>query len=133
MSNRPLSPHLSIYKPQITSVLSIMHRASGFFLYLGLLILSWHIISEAFSNLLISELYLSISVRFFSSFIGKMALIIWMMAFYYHFCNGIRHLIWDMGRGFSIDSVKISGVIVIISSLGLSIFSWFYALHNLIN
>jgi len=130
--DRPLSPHLSIYKPQISSVLSIMHRFSGFFLYIGLLILSWYIIFAIFNSNIIASSYLSITSFVFKSCIGKIALFAWNLALFYHFYNGIRHLFWDTGIGFSKQSVVSSGILVIILAFVSAIFSWFYGFNSLI-
>ena len=74
LKSRPISPHLTIYKPQITSILSISHRISGFFLYLGLLFLSWFIIFSNFQEFFISEYYISFFNFFFANILGKTAL-----------------------------------------------------------
>jgi succinate dehydrogenase / fumarate reductase cytochrome b subunit len=132
-SNRPLSPHLSIYKPQITSMLSILHRMTGAFLYVGLVLFSWFLISSKFQDsgilLSYSESYKSI----FTSSFGRVVVFLWSLAFFYHFCNGIRHLFWDAGYGFSLKAVNITGITVIIVSLFLTVFSWIYSLSNLIS
>ncbi len=91
---RPLSPHLQIYKPQSSSVLSILHRITGVFLSLGSLLLAVWIFAAAYDE----RLYDSLG-GFFRSLIGTLALIAWSGAFYYHLCNGIRHLFWDAGKG----------------------------------
>ncbi|MBL6621951.1 MAG: succinate dehydrogenase, cytochrome b556 subunit [Rickettsiales bacterium] len=132
LKSRPISPHLTIYKPQITSILSISHRISGFFLYLGLLFLSWFIIFSNFQEFFISEYYISFFNFFFANILGKTALLFWVLAFYYHFCNGIRHLFWDIGKGYEIKSVKISGLIVIAASLLLSFASYYYGVIKLV-
>lgn len=132
MSSRPLSPHLSIYKPQITSVLSITHRLSGLFIFIGMLYISWLIIFSNYSDLLFAEKFVSFNSMLFSNWFGKLAIFAWNFAFCYHFCNGIRHLIWDTGRGFSICAVKRSGLLVILASTVLSLVIWNYAISNLI-
>ena len=121
---RALSPHLTIYKPQITSMLSIMHRASGAFLYLGLLLFSWFLISSKFTDTSILQCYNGLYISFFGSIFGKILAFLWTLAFFYHFCNGIRHLFWDAGKGLSLKSVTITGIIVILSSIFLSLFVW---------
>lgn len=131
MSNRPLSPHLSIYKPQITSVLSITHRLTGLFLFVGLFYLSWLIIFNNFSSLIFAEAILRFNAYLFSTIIGKAFLFSWALALYYHLCNGIRHLCWDVGYGFSIKAVKLSGLLVIFAALIMTFATWYLALSNL--
>lgn len=120
-SKRPLSPHLTIYKPQITSVLSISHRLTGLALFVGTLILAWWIILSIYGNCdCINQIITSTLVRFF--------LVLWTLALYYHLLNGIRHLFWDMGKGFEIETVNKSGILVILGAVGLTLSSWFYVL-----
>lgn len=126
LSNKPLSPHLTIYNPQISSVLSISHRLSGFFLYFGLLLLSWVIIFSTFKDLLIANHFLLATKYVFSSLIGKIIIFLWVLALNYHFLNGIRHLIWDKGLGFSIESVKKSGVLIIFLAVFFTLLSWLF-------
>ena len=124
--SRPLSPHISIYRPQITSVLSILHRITGVALYVGLAVLIVFLGVVAYfpanytmlHNLLISVL-------------GKLFLFGWTLAFYFHFFNGIRHLFWDMGKGFDIPIVNKTGWAVLIFSVLASVASWAVAYHNM--
>ncbi|MBT5827929.1 MAG: succinate dehydrogenase, cytochrome b556 subunit [Alphaproteobacteria bacterium] len=129
---RPLSPHLSIYKPQISSVLSILHRLTGFFLYLGLLLASWNIIFMSIDAGKISAYFVGISTLFISSIVGKLVLFAWVFSLYYHFSNGIRHLLWDTGRGFAIRSVQITGIIVVLASFALTLFTWFNGMSTIL-
>ena len=114
-NTRPLSPHLQVYRPQLTSVLSISHRASGVFLSAGALVLSLLIFALAFD----APLYETVR-GLFNTTIGQGALCLWTFAFFYHFSNGIRHLFWDMGKGFSLPNVYISGYAVLASALVLT-------------
>ena len=112
----PISPHLQIYKPQITSVLSITHRITGFFLSLTLpLLLLW-----LFCIFLGSSVYSSFII-FFSYLPLKLILIPITYAFSYHMLNGIRHLIWDCGYGFSLRFSSISGVLIVTLSILITI------------
>ena len=115
----PLSPHLQIYRWHISSLLSITHRISGIINLLALILIFFWLIVLSFgeSNY---ELFLLI----INSFFGKFILIgfIWSMSF--HLLSGIRHLVWDLGYGFEIKTANISGIIVIISSLVLTIVFW---------
>jgi len=119
---RPLSPHLQIYKPQLTSVLSILHRLTGIALSLGTIPLTLWIITltrgEADYNCL---------VNFFGSWFGQFLLFGWTYCFFYHLANGIRHLFWDAGYGFDLKSVYTSGWFVVIISIALSSATWIYA------
>ena len=121
-SKNPLSPHLQIYRWHISSLLSITHRVSGVINLIALiLIFFWLVVlSLGQSNY---ELFLLI----INSFFGKFILIgfAWSMSF--HLLSGIRHLIWDIGYGFEIKTANISGIIVIISSLFLTIIFWLLA------
>lgn len=122
---RPLSPHLSIYRKQITSVLSIMHRITGVALYagLGLLIVFLGVVSYY-------PTYYTQLHQCLTSVFGKIALFGWTLAFYFHFFNGIRHLFWDMGKGFDIPSVNKTGWAAIVFAVLASLLSWVVAYHN---
>jgi succinate dehydrogenase / fumarate reductase cytochrome b subunit len=113
--SRPLSPHLQIYKPQITSILSIFHRLTGISLSIGSFIIVAWIVS------------LSMGVESYSYFISIVdnwfiQTIIFGFAFalFYHFSNGIRHLFWDAGLGFELKSVYVSGSIVVLNAIILT-------------
>lgn len=113
---RPLSPHLQVYKPQLTSILSILHRATGVFLSLGLVVFVYWLLALAGNPALADKI-----ISFFQSFIGGLALFAWVFAFCYHFCNGIRHLFWDVGKGFDIPTVYRSGAIMLTASVLLTV------------
>ncbi len=106
---RPLSPHLQIYKPQLTSVLSIFHRASGAYLSLGIIALSLWIISLGATQACFDAM-----ASFYGSIIGQLLFASWVVAFFYHFANGIRHLVWDAGYGFDIPVVNKGGWAVLL-------------------
>ncbi|MGH1426641.1 MAG: succinate dehydrogenase, cytochrome b556 subunit [Arenicella sp.] len=119
---RPLSPHLSIYKPQITSILSIFHRASGVFLSIGIpLIIYW---LYALSG---GPAAYEVASSFFSNILVKIGLFFWTAAFYYHLCNGIRHLFWDMGKGFDLQHLRTSGIAVLVVAAILTLATWLIA------
>jgi len=121
-SKNPLSPHLQIYRWHISSLLSITHRISGVINLLALISIFFWLIVLSFgeSNY---ELFLLI----INSFFGKFILIgfTWSMSF--HILSGIRHLVWDLGYGFEIKTANISGIILIICSLVLTIIFWLFA------
>ena len=105
---RPLSPHLQIYKPQLTSFLSILHRATGFALSVGSLALVFWIVSLAKGGDSLVMVH-----SFWSSIFGKLFLLGWLFCFVYHFYNGIRHLFWDVNLLLDIDGVYKSGWAVV--------------------
>jgi len=116
LESRPLSPHLQVYKAQITSVLSISHRISGVFLSLGLLTMSFFILLLALGK---DSFFLWI--LFSTSFVGEVILFSWVFALSFHMFNGIRHLFWDYGIGLSITISKWTGIIVCFASVITSI------------
>jgi len=118
-SKNPLSPHLQIYRWQISSLLSINHRITGILNLLGLIFISAWISSAGIGENLFE--YFSV---FLKSFIGKFILIGFTWSISYHLLSGIRHFFWDLGYGYEIKTVNISGVIVIVSSLLLTVFLW---------
>jgi succinate dehydrogenase / fumarate reductase, cytochrome b subunit len=117
--NRPTSPHLTIYKPQITSVLSITHRMTGVALFFGTpLLVGWlYVVAYAPAH------YVKLH-ECLASDAGKALLFGWTLAFYYHLANGIRHLFWDLGKGFTIPQVNRSGWAVLIFTLLMTMFTW---------
>jgi succinate dehydrogenase / fumarate reductase cytochrome b subunit len=121
--NRPTSPHLSIYKPQITSVLSITHRMSGIALYAGALAMVAWLSLAAYAPAHYAKWYVCAS-----SWGGRLLLLGWMLAFYFHLANGIRHLFWDMGRGYSLPAANRSGWMVILFTLAATAGSVTYVL-----
>lgn len=116
---RPLSPHLTIYRPQITSVLSITHRITGIGLTIGILPLTLWLYAIAYDASLFESLQ-----HFFTGFIGRLLLIGWTLAFYYHLGNGLRHLNWDIGRGFALPDVTASGQLVLVFTVAMTVFTW---------
>ena len=121
-SKNPLSPHLQIYRWHISSLLSITHRITGILNFFGLIFISVWISSAGISENLFE--YFSI---FLKSFIGKFILIGFTWSMIFHVLSGIRHLFWDLGYGFEIKTANISGIIVIISSLVLTVIFWLLA------
>lgn len=111
-AKRPLSPHLQVYKPQLTSVLSITHRGTGVFLIIGALFLTCWLVAVVRGP----AAYASLQV-FISAWYGQILLYAWLFALYYHLCNGIRHLCWDMGYGLDLKTTYTSGYAVIAVSV----------------
>ena len=125
-NRRPMSPHLSIYKPQISTVLSIGHRISGFGLFVMLLFLGWFFTLWVFSDF--DDIYSEI----FDYKIIKVLLMLTSYGYFYHLCTGIRHLFWDMGLGFSIKAIDIGGYIAVITSLVFTIVFWYMILAEVL-
>src|SRR5690349_3272487 len=98
-NNRPTSPHLGIYRLQISSVLSIFHRLSGMALFFGSSVIAWWFILWVFNKFDPCYLYIT------KYWLFKLALFTLSFAGFYHLSTGIRHLMWDMGCGFSIKSI----------------------------
>ena len=120
-SKNPLSPHLQIYRWQVSSLVSITHRISGIINLLALiLIFFWLLV------LSLGESYYELFLLIINGFVGKFILIGFTWSMFFHLLSGIRHLAWDLGYGFEVKTANISGVIVIISSLALTIISWLF-------
>ncbi|MCG8493649.1 MAG: succinate dehydrogenase, cytochrome b556 subunit [Sneathiellales bacterium] len=119
---RPISPHLGIYKPQITMVTSITHRITGVALGVGTLLLTWWLIAAATGP----EAFETVNA-FISSWFGRLVLFGFTWALFYHLCNGIRHLFWDAGKGFELPVMRKTGMAAIISSVVLTVLTWVIA------
>jgi len=122
---RPLSPHLQIYRWQLTSVLSILHRASGIALAAGTILLVWWLGAAADGP----EAYAGVQA-FLGSWIGRILLFGWSLAFFYHLCNGLRHLWWDSGRGFELRQVYVGGWTVVAATIVLTAMAWILGLSH---
>jgi succinate dehydrogenase cytochrome b subunit len=123
MSSRPLSPHLQIYRPQLTSLLSITHRGTGIFLSVGVLVLSYWLLAIAGG-----EASYAAARECLATIPARLLLGLWSFSFYLHLCNGIRHLFWDVGLGFELKTVYASGYAVIAASLLMTALTWGYIL-----
>lgn len=119
---RPLSPHLQIYRPQVTSVLSITHRLTGVVLAFAALLLTYWLASAAYGPESFAR-----AQAVMESWFGRLVLFGFTFSLFYHLCNGIRHLGWDLGWGFELVKLRITGVVVIIASMGLTVLSWMLA------
>jgi succinate dehydrogenase / fumarate reductase, cytochrome b subunit len=117
--SKPLSPHLQIYRPQLTSMLSITHRATGVALSVGTVILLYWLVSVAGG----AEVYAQ-AQRNLGCWVVRLALIGWTWAFFFHLCNGLRHLGWDAGFGFDLKTAYRTGYAVIIASLVMTALIW---------
>ena len=125
IDSRQLSPHLQIYKPEITSVLSILHRITGITLSVGSLLLVLWIFT-----LSLGKIYYEYFLMFSQSWIGIFILIGFTFAINYHLSNGIRHLFWDFGHGFELVTVYKSGFTVVLSAIILTAVIWIMILFN---
>ena len=119
--NRPLSPHLQVYRPQLTSIMSIMHRATGIALAAGTLLLVWWLIAAATGERAFDNVQ-----AFNGSGVGKLLLFGWSYALFYHLCNGIRHLLWDTGKGFELAAAYRNGWLVVVVSFALTVTAWIW-------
>jgi len=115
-ADRPLSPHLQIYKPQLTSVLSVSHRATGLALSVGTLLLTWWLLAAASGP----EAYLH-AQAFLGSWFGVLLLAGWAYSLFFHLCNGVRHLLWDTGYGLDIATTYMTGWVVVAASACLTL------------
>jgi succinate dehydrogenase / fumarate reductase, cytochrome b subunit len=116
---RPLSPHLQVYRWQLTSVMSILHRMTGVALAIGTLVLVYWLIAAA-----VGPGAFATAQEFIGSILGRTLLFGWTVALFYHLCNGIRHLFWDAGRGFELRTAYASGWAVVIVTAALSVIAW---------
>ena len=119
MSNRPLSPHLSIYRWPITMVLSILHRATGIAMSIGLLVFAAWLLNAAQGPE--SHQYFR---ALMSGLVGRILLIGWTFAFFLHLGNGVRHLFWDTGRGLEKHQANRSAWFVLVASAGVTLLFW---------
>ncbi|OQY56639.1 MAG: succinate dehydrogenase, cytochrome b556 subunit [Candidatus Parabeggiatoa sp. nov. 2] len=119
---RPLSPHLQIYQPQLTSMMSILHRATGVFLSVGILVLAYWLIAAADGT----ETYQQ-AQSLLGSWLGLLLLFGWSFSLFYHLCNGIRHLFWDAGLGMDIKTAYATGKVVWVATIILTALAWVLA------
>lgn len=113
---RPLSPHLQVYRPQITSVLSILHRATGVGLFPGMVAVVWWMLAAA-----AGEVYFAWVDGILTSPVGTLIMLGSAWALCYHFCNGVRHLVWDAGFGFELGTATRSGIAAVAASALLTL------------
>jgi len=123
---RPISPHLTIYKPQISSVLSITHRATGVALYAGALVMvCWLVLAAYYPGHYVEWHGYAMSP------VGRILLLGWTLSFFFHFANGVRHLFWDIGTGYTLPVMHKSGVAVVVFTIAASLGVWYYAYYGL--
>lgn len=119
----PLSPHLQVYRWQLTMVLSIAHRMSGVFLAIGLPLLVYWLAALA-----AGPGPYATAQALLGSLLGKVVLFGFTFALFYHLCNGVRHLMWDAGYGFSMETAYASGYAVVIAAVVLTLLAWLVVL-----
>jgi len=122
---RPLSPHLQVYRWQITMTMSILHRATGIALVVGAFALAWWLLAVAAGG----DAYASAAACVASPF-GKILLFGFSLSLVYHLLNGIRHMLWDIGWGFELPEVYRSGYTVFGLTVVLTALIWFFALRG---
>ena len=127
-ADRPISPHLQIYRWQLTSVLSILHRAAGIVLSAGAILLVWWLVAAASGP----DAYDGVA-NFLGSWIGLLLLFGWTAALFYHLCNGIRHLVWDTGQALDLKSTYLGGWLVVGATAVLTVATWIAAIVNWID
>lgn len=106
--DRPLSPHLQVYRPQMTSVLSILHRLTGVALTLGTLLLTWWLVAAAYGPDQFDTVQAAVG-----SWLGQLILWGFTFAVFYHLGNGVRHLAWDFGWGFELGQLRTTGLAMV--------------------
>ena len=120
---RPLSPHLQIYRPQWTWVPSILHRITGVGLLIGGVMVVWWLTAAAVGG----RDYFVLVDGLITSWLGHVVLFGLTWALAYHFLNGIRHLVWDVGRGFELPTAERSAQGAVIGSVVLTVLLWIVA------
>ena len=106
--NRPLSPHLQVYRPQLTSILSILHRITGVGLWAGALMMTYWLSSATYGPEAFDR-----AQAILGSWFGRLVLLGLTVALFYHLANGIRHLAWDIGWGYEMDKLNVTGWMVV--------------------
>ena len=117
--NRPLSPHLGVYRWQVSNTLSILHRMTGVMLTIGALAMAGWLVALASGP----DTYLAV-LGLLRSPVGVLLLFGWTFCFFYHMCNGIRHLFWDAGYGFDIRQARLSGFAALGAATFLTVMFW---------
>ena len=120
---RPLSPHLQVYRPQLTSILSIMNRVTGLAASVGTLMLVWWLVAAASGPAAFDRVQ-----WFIGSPVGLFMLFGWTASLFYHFFGGLRHLAWDAGYGFSLEKTHQTGWAAIIATVAATLLVWIVGL-----
>jgi succinate dehydrogenase / fumarate reductase cytochrome b subunit len=118
-AKRPLSPHIQIYRWPINMALSITHRATGIAMALGLILVTWWLLALASGP----DAFATVQAVM-RSWLGTLVLFLWTLALFYHLGNGVRHLIWDAGYGFEIETARRSAIAVLVFAGTMTILTW---------
>lgn len=121
-NDRPLSPHLQVYNLPMTARMSILHRACGAALSIGTIMLVWLLVSVAMGEQAYEHFR-----GFAATFVGQLMFFGWTLALFYHMCNGVRHLFWDMGYLFKLQNAFRAGWIVLFAAATLTVLTWWFA------
>jgi len=113
---RPLSPHLQIYRPQMTSISSILTRITGNALIVAAVLVVWWLLAAA-----TSESYFVVADAVMTSWFGILVMVLSLWAMWYHFLAGLRHLIWDAGKGLEVETAERLGWVCVIGSVVLTV------------
>jgi len=117
--NRPLSPHLQVYRLPLTALMSITHRITGIGLTLGALLLTLWVTAAAYGETQYAQVQ-----DLLGTWLGQLILLGFSFALFYHLCNGLRHLFWDFGRYFELGHVRRTDVAVLVGSVALTVATW---------
>ncbi len=120
--NRPLSPHLQIYRLPLTAITSISHRITGALLAVGALVLVYWLAALAGGR----ESFAA-AQGFVGNWFIQLLMFVWTYLLFYHLCNGVRHLVWDAGYGFELETAKKTGVVAIVAAGVLTVLAWIIA------
>lgn len=118
-AQRPLSPHLQVYSPLINMVMSILHRITGAALYFGSLLLAWWLVAAA-----AGPDYFAFVNGIFGSWFGRLVLFGYTWALMHHMMGGIRHFIWDTGRGYDLKTIDLLSWGTLVASAVLTVLIW---------
>jgi succinate dehydrogenase / fumarate reductase, cytochrome b subunit len=118
-AKRPLSPHLQIYCPMLSMMMSIMHRITGVALFFGTILLVWWLSAAA-----ISDDYFNLVQSFWGHWFGRLVLFGFTWALIHHALGGLRHFIWDTGKGFDLATVETLVKANLIGSIVLTVLLW---------
>ncbi len=119
---RPLSPHLQVYKPMLSMMMSIIHRVTGAALYFGTFLLVWWLVAAA-----AGPEYFDFVNGLYGSWFGRIILFGYTWALLHHMIGGIRHFIWDTGRGFELETVEWMSKAAPVASVALTVAVWIIA------
>lgn len=118
-AGRPLSPHLQIYRPMLTMMMSILHRITGVTLYFGAILLVWWLMAAA-----TSDAYFDMVQSFFGHWFGRIVLFGFTWTLVHHALGGLRHLLWDTGRGFDLKTVEWMARLNLAGSILITLALW---------